>query len=304
MKIKVNKYILKNPKIKENKVILNLSDIHSNLKALNAIIKLLDKIKIDYILIPGDIVDILNLDNEKEFLDGIIKLSNYAKTYITIGNHDKYISKRKMCDMDIFKNSYFYNTLKDKPNIFFFCDTFNTISIDDNIDISSINLPNSYYKEKEKGNIFNNCMNEIDNKYKLNTDKFNILLSHTPNPLIKKKRIINYSTIINDTNLILCGHNHGGLTPTWIQDLFNGHTGFVGPYTCFIQRNAYGIWTDNNKNILISNGVTKLSQSAPLRFLHKMINGILIPEIDLIYLENDLNNSFNLIERKKHKMED
>ena len=33
MKIKINKYILKNKKIKDNLTILNLSDIHSNMSA-------------------------------------------------------------------------------------------------------------------------------------------------------------------------------------------------------------------------------------------------------------------------------
>ena len=299
MKIKINNYILENPKIKEDITILNLSDIHSNIKALDKIIDYIKNIHIDYILIPGDIVDILNLDNEKEFLEKVIELSKYAHTYIVIGNHDKYIGARKYTDIENFKNTNFYKTLSNVSTITLFIENFKTIDINNNLSISALVFPNSYYYEKEKINNFNSFIKEIDNN-NLSDNKFNILLAHSPNKLIQKNKIINYSNIINKTNLILCGHNHGGLTPTLIQDLLKNHIGFFGPYTVFIQRNAYGIWSNANKNLLVSNGVTKLANSSSFKFLHKLANSILIPEIDIIKLKNG-NNSFKLIDRSKYE---
>ena len=88
MKIKVNNYLLKNPKIKKNKTIINISDIHGNIKHINGIIEVIKKIKVDYILMPGDIIDALNQNNQDIFLDKIKELAKYAKVYIALGNHD------------------------------------------------------------------------------------------------------------------------------------------------------------------------------------------------------------------------
>lgn len=300
MKIKVNNYLLENSKIKKDITILNLSDIHSNIKALDKIIDYIKNIHIDYILIPGDVVDILNLDNEKEFLEKVINLSKYAPTYMVIGNHDKYLGKRLFTNIETFKQQNFYKTLSKVPTITLFVDEFNHIDINDHMSISSFVFPNDYYYKKEKVEDFNKFIKKVDKLDNLDNNKFNILLAHSPNKIIQNKHIINYSKIINKTNLILCGHNHGGLTPTFIQDIFNNHTGFFGPYTVFIQRNAYGAWSDNDKNLLVSNGVTKLANSSSFKFLHKIANSILIPEIDIINLRNG-NNNFKLINRKKYK---
>lgn len=297
MKTKVNTYELYNPRVKKDLTILNMSDLHSNIKALDKIITYIKNIHIDYILIPGDVVDILNLDNEKEFLNKIIELTKYASTYICLGNHDKYLGKRKLCEIDEFKKQPFYKTLSNIPNLTLFINNYEHIELED-LSVSAIVFDNSYYRHKEKIDEFNNFIKKIDNN-NLDSNKFNILLVHSPNKIIQNKNIIDYSKIINKTNLIVCGHNHGGLTPTWMQDLFNNHTGLFGPYTAFIQRNAYGIWSNDNKNLLVSNGVTKLADSSSFKFLHKLANSILIPEIDIIYLKNSDVNSFKLIERKK-----
>ena len=299
MKIKVNKYILNNPKIKNDLTILNLSDIHSNIKALDKIISYIKNIKIDYILIPGDVVDILNLSNEKEFLNKIIELSKYAPTYITLGNHDKYLGKRNLCSMDELKETNFYKTLNNVPNLTLFTANYSHATLDD-ISISSFIFDNDYYYKREKIEKFDSFIKRIDHN-NLDNDKFNILLAHSPNAIIQNNHIINYSNVINKTNLILCGHNHGGLTPTWIQDTINNHTGLFGPYTVLIQKNAYGHWSDDNKNLLVSNGVTKLAPSSSFKLLHGIANSILKPEIDIIHLKKDTTNSFRLIERRKYE---
>lgn len=300
MKIKVNTYKLYNPKIKSSKTILTLSDIHSNIKALDKILDFLNCNKVDYILIPGDVVDILNLKNEKEFLKRIKDLTKYAPVYISLGNHDKYISKHGMVEINVFKSQEYYKTLNKIPNLHLFINELDYIELDD-ISISSIVLPNDYYKKKENIDIFNSFIRDIDKKEKINKNKFNIMLIHSPNAVIQKKKIINYSKAINKTNLILCGHNHGGLTPTTIQDLFNNHYGIVGPFSRLIQRNAYGLWTNDHKNLLVSNGVTKVSGTCPFKLLHGLVNKMICPEIDLIYLENKNEESFKLINRRKYE---
>ena len=301
-KIKVNEYILKNPKIKANKTILCMSDIHGNIKALENILELIKDFKFDYILIPGDTVDTLTQDKQEEFLDKVIELSKYAKTYIALGNHDILLKRanKSMIEKEEYDKYLFFNKLKSIDNLKLFINDYDSIKLDDNINLSILNLDNNYYKSYEKRSIFNEFINnlkvnEIDN------DKFNILLVHTPNCLIKKKKIV-INKITENQDLILCGHNHGGLTPTWAQDLFKNHIGIVGPYNGIIESLAYGIWTNDNKSLLLSNGVTKMSEGAILKPIHGIGNALLVPEIELIHLENNEKHSVKLIKRTNYKI--
>ena len=57
--------------------------------------------------------------------------------------------------------------------------------------------------------------------------------------IIQNNQIDTSIDVIKDINLISCGHNHGGLVPTFLQDIIKGHRGFVGPYLKLFQANAY-----------------------------------------------------------------
>ena len=301
-KIKVNEYILKNPKIKEKKTILCMSDIHGNIKALTDILEVIKNFKLDYILIPGDLIDMLTQPRQEEFLDKVIELSKYTKTYIALGNHDILLKRKdkSMIEKDEYNKHFLFKRLNNINNLKLFTEDYSNIKLDDNLTLSVLNLDNSYYKTHEKRNIFNEFINNLSINRE-NTDTFNILLTHSPNCLIKKKKII-INKVTENNDLILCGHNHGGLTPTWAQDLFKNHIGLVGPYNGIIESLAYGIWTNDNKSLLLSNGVTKMSEGASFKFIHGIGNSILIPEIDLIYLENDNNHSLKLTKRTDYKV--
>lgn len=78
-----------------------------------------------------------------------------------------------------------------------------------------------YYKDKEKNKEKTTLLSELINK--VNT-KYNILLLHTPSFITKNnnyKNIENYSKL----DLILCGHTHGGLIPSFIP----GNFGIIAP---------------------------------------------------------------------------
>lgn len=301
MKIKVNEYLLKNSKIKDKKNILVISDIHGDIKKIKAITTLIKDFSIDYILIPGDIVDCVNQKKQKEFVDELIKLSKYKKVYATIGNHDLFVYKREMIHKEEFNTFYFYTRLKNEKNFTLFINDLNSLKIDDNITINAINFDNDYYIEKENKELFDKFMNNIEKKY-TSDNNFNILLCHTPNNLASKNKIITDNKIIDNANLILSGHNHGGLLITQIQDLLKNHYGLIGPYNKIIQKNSYGIINGKNKSLFISNGVTKMSESAPLKMIHNIGNKIFMPEIDLITLENGEEHSMKLIKRKVYKI--
>ena len=302
MKIRINKYKLKNFKVKESKIILNLSDIHGNIKALDNIIKFVKKSKIDYILIPGDIVDSLNQNMQKEFIEKVKQLAKYSKVYASIGNHDVALLKKGLIQEKEYNNYTLFKELNNTLDIKLFTKNIEYLKIDNGITITALNLPNYYYQSKEKKSSFNKYLESIENKVNINKNNFNIMLCHSPNCLASKNKIID-NKIINNMNLILSGHNHGGLVLPKIQDIINNHYGLVGPYNKIIQKNAYGIISNKNISLFISNGVTKMSESSPFKPLHKIGNKIFIPEIDLIYLENGISHEMKLVEREVHEYE-
>ena len=300
--IKVNNYTLRTNKIKKDLDILVISDLHNKDNYLNSVNKYLkkEKINLDYILMPGDILDRHNLKNEDSFIDELIELSKNYKIIMALGNHDRYDKndKKKMLNDIEYIQSNFYNRINNNDNIIIGVENFKKAIKKDNICISILNFNNKYYEKREKINDFKEYMKEIDKNNKLSNKDFNILLVHSPNCLIENKKIINYSDIINNSNLILCGHNHAGLIPTPIQDKLKNGIGLVGPFNTFFPKNSYGIFSNGSKNLLISNGLTKVSDISIFRFL----NSLLIPEIDLIHIKKTSYNNFKLNNRKKYRV--
>ncbi len=302
MRLKVNNYLMESIKINKDTTILNITDVHSNIKALKLIGKYIDTINIDYIVMVGDILDRHNLKNEDEFIDELINLSKKKELIISLGNHElyKYKQKKDLTKKDIL-NSNYYKRLSKSKNIIMTLEDIKTITNKD-IDITLLNMPDDYYDKKEDINIFKEYMDKLDKENKLDSKKFNILLSHTPNPFIKKKKIINDYNLINNCDLILCGHNHAGLMPTFIQDIFNNHIGLLGPFNEILSKNAYGYWVNDNKTLLVSNGVTKLSNTSKIHFIRNFISNTLYSvEIDLIQIKKANKNNFKLVNRKRVK---
>lgn len=297
-KVRVNEYILKSPKIKENKVLINITDTHGNIQTLNDILETLKEIKTNYICMPGDIIDNLEQPNQEEFTESLKKLNEVAKTYISLGNHDTMHENKQKDDIDNIKETDFYKYMKDFKGKLF-VDRINKIDINNNITIHSINLPKEYYMSHDSMEEFNKFIDSID--IEVDKNKFNILLMHSPNGITRKNEILN-NKLTESMDLILCGHNHGGLTPVFVQDLFNNHLGLVGPYSSFFQNNAYGIWHDNKTSVLVSNGAVKVSDTSRYKELHDFIKLFFKPEIDLIHINQSEKSEFYLDKRKIYKI--
>ena len=297
MKLKVNSYIYKNPKL-DNFTILNFSDTHSDVTNLNLIIEYLKKKKVDLILVPGDVLDRIDIDNS-EFIKKFKELPKYAKTYIVIGNHDSLLTNNKMLSIDSLDYNNYIRQLKDTKNIFLSTDSYKKIELNNKIDLNFIVPPNYYYQKREDIKISKQFLSTLE-KEKIDKKKFNIMLIHTPRAILEKKKLID-NKLINSMDLILAGHNHGGLTPTSIQDTLNNHTGLFGPYYSILEPHAYGIFKRNNTHLLISNGVTKISKTTILKKVGYSLNNILLPEIDVITFKKDKNYSLELIDRKIDK---
>lgn len=289
-KIRINNYILESPKLDKSKNIINISDIHSNIEVLKKIRKILEKstAQDDYICITGDIVDTIDDFRNEQMIKELSKIGNISKTFLSLGNHEFIGSdnKKYMC---------FFNELSSYSDCFCLVNEYDSIVLNNNIIINAINMPLSYYEDAESKLSAYKFIKNI--KFNVEKSNFNILLSHTPNWIFKNNKEINNLEILKNMDIILCGHNHGGLMPVFLQNIINNHYGLVGPYSKVFQSNAYGIYNEGDTSILISNGVTKISETSPLGKISHILNKIYIPEIDIIHMVQSDEHSLKLKKR-------
>lgn len=256
MRLKVLEYDLSSKKEIKNKKIVLLSDIHYvkdyNKNILINIINYLKKIKPNYICITGDLVDSSSEYSNLEiyyFFSWIKELGTISNVLISIGNHDlmKITSKNKIYD---------YN--KDWIDKF---NSLNNVYVLDNsnhcfneINFIGYTVPFDFYKSKEQDLCYiKGTINEIISLVKKN--KYNVLLCHSPFGILNDN-ILNKYLIDVDIDLILCGHTHGGMMPSFI----NGNRGVIAPSKNLFPKNVRGIIKYNGMDVIISYGVVRLAR--------------------------------------------
>jgi hypothetical protein len=273
MRIDHKKYKINNENI--NIKIAHISDIHFShnykQKRLDMIEEKLRKIKPDYICITGDLIDIYDVINDtnfKDFKKWIQNISKISKIIISIGNHE-YI---KLTETGYTKNNDI-NWLKKLQNErIIILD--NEIYKNNKITFIGYNPSYEYYYDlDEKHPEINN--DKIDKLIDIKDNTYKILLIHTPMVIVKNN---NYKKIknIKKINLILSGHTHGGLIPSFIP----GHFGIISPCREPFPKKVRGKIKINNNELIISSGIMKLSRKSKITFLND-IYGANINEINI-----------------------
>lgn len=239
-----------------------ISDIHYckdyNLKRFELIFNEIKKIKPDYICIPGDIVD----DNSVTYLKCIDKLYHFleklgtiTKVFITLGNHDLLKDVN-----DSYVKHYpfnFVNKLKKLKNVYLLEDE---LYQDNNVCFIGYNPSYEYYNTKELD--FSLFEDKFDiSKFKLKKSNYNILLLHSPIGIMAFK-----NNIVDNFDLILSGHTHGGMLPSWMF----GHRGLISPSKILFPHDMRGHKRINNTDIIISSGIMKLSKKSKLTIFNDL----------------------------------
>lgn len=277
MHIDNKKYIVKTSE-NINIKIIHISDIHYSQNYNN---KILDKLIIEiknkqpnYICITGDLIDTYNITKTQKFTsftNWLIKLSKICKVIISPGNHEyvEYKNKNYIYQKDI---SWLENI---NDNIILLNNE--TKEINDITFIGFNPTYKYYYEDKEKNKLKKtDKLNELINKSK---SKYNILLIHTPSFITNKE---NYDKIENRNklDLILCGHTHGGLIPSFVP----GNFGIISPNKKLFPKNVRGKIKIGNTILIISSGVVKLSEKSKLMKLNNIF-GINVNEV---YISNKI----------------
>lgn len=234
--IKVCSVSIESHKIPLNKSfrILQISDLH-NKKFHKNNDYIISKIKIlnpDIIVITGDIIDAdtKDFDNVYNLIESIVRIN--SNTYFVSGNHEwrninnkefiKEITKRKVIVLN----------------------NLNTIYSKDNMIINLCGIDDSHSNHENTDLAFKN----------INSDYFTVLLSHSPNVIMK------YTNL--PANLVLSGHTHGGqIRLPIIGAIIASGQGFFPKYN-------KGIYNIHPSQVLyIDSGLG--TRALPIRFLNR-----------------------------------
>lgn len=266
-------------KLIKNKKIFLISDIHIgtgfNIKKLDKIKKEIEKEMPNYICIPGDIIDNTNIINDKENI--IIKflkdISMNTKVIISLGNHDicKLIRDKEGKRWEYDKRDDFFNKIRGIKNVYLLE---NETYTDKDICFIGLSLSYEYYKTTgESINVLEKELNALN--VKIDKNKYNVLLCHSPHRLTNE--CIKKTKLMKDIDLILSGHMHNGMVHPIMELLWKGNKGIITPTKELFPKAKItrGRVNLNDKVLIISGGITKLSHSSayvisPLNFLYPM----------------------------------
>lgn len=167
-----------------NLIFIQLSDFHSKSFGYREkkVLKILRKVKPDFVFITGDIVDWQTKDFQTcgKFWQELAKIAP-GKTFAVLGNHDHRNQKFREF-LSLFEKSGIELLNNDSKKIFIDGGYFYLIGVDD---------PHLGYDNIEK------AMEGVE------SEKLKILLAHSPEIFRKVKG--------KDINFVLTGHTHGGL---------------------------------------------------------------------------------------------
>ena len=235
--------------------IVQISDIHFSigykLKRLSKLFFDIDNINPDYVCIVGDLVDSYDVvkTNYIDYLKDWLKLLSYKyKVIVSLGNHDFFVrgGKNYIEHDDI---NWLLGLKSDNLVILN-----NDVYSENGINFIGYN-PNFeyYYLYKEKKFFDFGDISKLLNNLK----GYNILMVHPPSLIVSNYKNINGFNLVD---LVLSGHTHGGLIPSF----FPGSFGIISPCKRLFPSVVRGRVRCGKSDIIISSGVVKLSRKSKI----------------------------------------
>lgn len=248
-------------KLNADKHILVVSDLHldnkrngwKNLKKITTSSQI-DYDNLDYICIPGDIVNDVNQLEDKHFktevLDGLWSLTKKKPTIVSLGNHDQ-MTDEPNGKWKIGNFQLLIDTLQELPNF--------TVLRNNQLPIQKEDLcfgsysPHFLYYEGQHENkeMYRNGF--YGNYQEFPEDTYNIFLTHEPQSIIYLSEEIG-ECIQKNADLVISGHMHNGLLPKALHPYFENR-GILSPQMDFGPKFAQGEYKVGNTDFIINGPV-------------------------------------------------
>lgn len=283
---KINKHILitldSDWHISPNGSLIKPIIVHNTIRKLNPDIR----------IIAGDLIDdtsTLKGINKKRLISLLEQSQTICPTIVALGNHD--ISKISFIDglkwhQDL--NIDWYQEIENNTSSKLVYNNKiyeGTVYLDNKIEIICLNPPYLYYFiNKEEPNSFLNIYQNKNINFITDESYYHILVIHSSVAAIE---VINDIPVINNADLILSGHMHGGMVPfiaRKLGKLDNTHYGIFTPNEKVLwnAKYCYGKIIKGNKTFLINPGITKLGPEKGIISNLNFIYPSEIYKIDLI----------------------
>ncbi|MCR5228093.1 MAG: metallophosphoesterase [Eubacterium sp.] len=230
--VKITTYDIEDDKISEDKTVVFLSDYHEARIINEKIVSAVDKVSPDAILVGGDMINGFEHEGLVESSGALLnKLVEKYPVYYAYGNHES-----KLIDVapDVWKK--YQESLSSDINYLLN----DSVSLGGNIRVYGLNTPREFYK---RGFGFPKLtkkeIEELLGEKSIN--EFGILLGHAPD------FIEGYTSW--EADLSLSGHFHGGMVRLPLLG------GMVSPRLLLLPRYDYGIYEENSKKEIVTNGL-------------------------------------------------
>ncbi len=267
-------YKLYNSKIKKTKKMPIISDLHFSYKVsddkLNYIMKYLVKVYPDYILIPGDIIDsvdmILNQNERKRLVTWIKELSQINKVIISLGSHDytkKVYDKNGKFSWKYYYNKDFFDEISNIDNVYLLD---NLKYEDEDICILGYTQSLKSYCPYDKKSIFRNVpedkklkleeINRLIDEEKISDNKLNIFMSHSPIYLTEDE----FKKSLKDFDYIISGHMHNGCVPPILYELWKSNKGLIAPNKDLFPSNERNTLLKKDDKLLVNGPLTTFQE--------------------------------------------
>ena len=257
----ISNYDIINTKNDKSIKLVFLSDFHNKKYPGNNQLLIEDIIKInpDYIILGGDFIDFSSiqskLNNSKykntiSFINNLSKRINenkanpdfkFKRMIFGFGNHELRLKERTDNEFLVSIYNEFIDCLTKNDVLILYDDIYD---LDDNFSISGLNLYHGYYRNifSERPNIKHIELDILDKYFKdIDMKKFNIMAFHKPDYC---EDFLNYGY-----DLVLSGHNHGGLIKfPFIGPIFSPDLELLPKYN-------HGLYTINDKYAIVSSGI-------------------------------------------------
>lgn len=247
--INIEKFKINNLGI--TKKILLFSDLHLNWFSRDGIeekiSEIIDRDKIDFVVIAGDVTNWSKEKNRVRF-EKFLRAINSKPIFIGIGNHD----------LGLFgKNGRKYFSKLSRINNVFTLD--NQSMIIDGIEIIGFSPRKKAY---DRGNI-NTAGVDIfvkdwqKSKIKLQKNKSRILICHDPMVVSLVADSGKLPELFTEKTLVLSGHNHNGSFPLWVEKIMKKIIKDFGiiPEAPFVIKKSRGKHKIGKSELVITKGI-------------------------------------------------
>lgn len=240
--LKITNYDIKNSKLPKEFIgykLIVLADIHNCFYNSKKIIEIIKEEKPNGVILAGDMLvygDNQTINNMKS-LELIKEISNYSDVYYAPGNHEMGYMMKKNHEWIDYEKCLINN---DIDNIYYLDNKVIDITRNkSSIKIYGLHLTDGYYKRIIKQPLDKDVINKLLNESE--TDKFNILIAHNPDYF---KEYCNWGA-----DLVISGHNHGGLINLPILG------GVISPRLRIFPKYDSGLFYENDCVLVLSSGI-------------------------------------------------